>query len=230
MKNYVIIGASTGIGFESAHVLAKNSQVFGTYSKTKVENSANLSYHYCNVLDENIDLSFLPETIDGLVYCPGAVNLKPFARIKPEDFIKDYELQVLGAIKIMQQLLPKLKAGEQSSIVLFSTIAVQSGYNFHSLVASSKGAIEGLTKSLAAEFAPKIRVNCIAPSITMTPLVAGLLNSEEKIQANAAKHPLKKIGSAMDIANLVDFLVTEKSSWVTGQVFHIDGGMSTLKI
>ncbi len=230
MKNYLIIGASTGIGLQSAALLSKNNQVFGTYSKNKINNASQLQYHYCNVLDETQDLSFLPETLDGLVYCPGAVNLKPFARIKPEDFIKDYELQVLGAIKIIQQILPKLKAVDLSSIVLFSTVAVQSGYNFHSLVASSKGAIEGLTKSLAAEFAPKIRVNCIAPSITMTPLVAGLLNTDDKIQTTAAKHPLKKIGSATDVAHLVEFLVTDKSSWITGQVFHIDGGMSTLKV
>lgn len=230
MKNYLIIGASTGIGLASAQILSKENHVFGTYSKNKLDDSNQLTYHFCNVLDENIDLSFLPATLDGVIYCPGAVNLKPFARIKPEDFIKDYELQVLGAIKIIQKILPLLKASNQASIVLFSTVAVQSGYNFHSLVASSKGALEGLTKSLAAEFAPKIRVNCIAPSITLTPLVAGLLNSDEKLQATAAKHPLKKIGMPEDIAEMVAFLVSEKSSWITGQIFHIDGGMSTLKV
>ena len=135
-----------------------------------------------------------------------------------------------GAIRIIQALLPKLKMAEQASIVLFSTIAVQTGFPFHTLVASSKGAIEGLTKALAAELAPKIRVNCIAPSITDTPLAAALLNTEEKKLANAQRHPLKQVGEANDIASMAEFLLTEKSKWITGQIFHIDGGMSTLKV
>jgi NAD(P)-dependent dehydrogenase (short-subunit alcohol dehydrogenase family) len=182
------------------------------------------------VLDENPDFSFLPENIDGLVYCPGAVNLKPFARIKPEDFISDYQLQLVGAVKVVQACLPKLKNSSQASVVLFSTVAVQTGFNFHSLVASSKGAVEGLTKALAAEFAPKIRVNCIAPSITNTPLAGTLLNTDEKKDANAQRHPLKKIGQPEDLANLAAFLLSEKSSWITGQVLHADGGMSSLKV
>ena len=183
-----------------------------------------------NVLDENPDFSFLPDVIDGLVYCPGAVNLKPFARIKPEDFVADYQLQLIGAVKVIQACLPKLKNSPQASIILFSTVAVQTGFNFHSLVASSKGAVEGLTKALAAEFAPKIRVNCIAPSITDTPLAATLLNTAEKKEANAQRHPLKKIGNPEDLANLAAFLLSEKSSWITGQVLHADGGMSSLKV
>ena len=127
-----------------------------------------------NVLDGNLDLSFLPETLDGIAYCVGAITLKPFARISEDDFINDYKKQVGGAIRIIQALLPKLKMAEQASIVLFSTIAVQTGFPFHTLVASSKGAVEGLTKALEAELAPKIRVNCIAPSITDTPLAAAL--------------------------------------------------------
>jgi NAD(P)-dependent dehydrogenase (short-subunit alcohol dehydrogenase family) len=113
--------------------------------------------------------------------------------------------------------------------VLFSTVAVQSGLNFHSLVSSSKGAIEGLTRALAAEFAPKIRVNCIAPSLTNTPLAAALLNSEQKMEANAQRHPLKRIGSPEDIAHMAQFLLSEKSSWMSGQILHVDGGMSALK-
>ena len=230
MKNYLIIGHSTGIGAALSANLATDNMVYGTYCKTQPTiSSNNVSSHYLNVLDETFDLSFLPNTIDGIAYCPGAINLKPFARIKPEDFIEDYKLQVLGAIKIIQQCLPNLKNAENASIVLFSTIAVQTGFNFHSLVASSKGAIEGLTKSLAAELAPKIRVNCIAPSITQTPLANGLLNTPEKIEANAQRHPLKKIGAANDIANAAAFLLTDQSAWVTGQILHIDGGMSSIK-
>ena len=183
-----------------------------------------------NVLDENPDFSFLPDTLDGLVYCPGAVSLKPFARIKPEDFVSDYNLQLIGAVKVIQACLSKLKNSAQASVVLFSTVAVQTGFNFHSLVASSKGAVEGLTKALAAEFAPKIRVNCIAPSITDTPLAHALLNTSEKKEVNAQRHPLKKIGKPEDIAHLAEFLLSEKSSWITGQVLHADGGMSSLKV
>ena len=127
-------------------------------------------------------------------------------------------------------LLPNLKRSSNPSLILFSTVAVQAGFNFHSLVSSSKGAIEGLTKALAAEFAPKIRVNCIAPSITDTPLAASLLNSEEKKLINAQRHPLKKIGTPEDVASLATFLLSENSSWITGQILHVDGGISTLRV
>ena len=230
MKNYLIIGHSTGIGAALSANLATENRVFGTYCKTQsINTNSNVSSHYLNVLDENFDLSFLPDILDGIAYCPGAINLKPFGRAKPEDFLEDYKLQVLGAIKIIQQCMPNLKNADNASIVMFSTVAVQTGFNFHSIVAASKGAIEGLTKSLAAELAPKIRVNCIAPSITQTPLANGLLNTPEKIEANAQRHPLKKVGSANDVANAAAFLLTNQSAWVTGQILHIDGGMSAIK-
>lgn len=232
MQNQVIIGASSGIGRALAQLLVNEGQrVYGTFNKTTENRPEGLTGNtHLNVLDENPDFSFLPDNIDGLVYCPGAVNLKPFARIKPEDFISDYQLQLVGAVKVVQACLPKLKNSSQASVVLFSTVAVQTGFNFHSLVASSKGAVEGLTKALAAEFAPKIRVNCIAPSITNTPLAGTLLNTDEKKEANAQRHPLKKIGQPEDLANLAAFLLSEKSSWITGQVLHADGGMSSLKV
>jgi NAD(P)-dependent dehydrogenase (short-subunit alcohol dehydrogenase family) len=231
MANILITGASSGIGAALAIQLINEAhQVYGTFHKTTASADGFAKLHPFNVLDENPDFSFLPDTLDGLVYCPGAVNLKPFARIKPEDFVSDYQLQLVGAVKVIQACLPKLKNSSQASIVLFSTVAMQMGFNFHSLVASSKGAVEGLTKALAAEFAPKIRVNCIAPSITDTPLAAALLNTDEKKEANAQRHPLKKIGKAEDLANLAEFLLSEKSSWITGQVLHADGGMSTLKV
>jgi len=125
--------------------------------------------------------------------------------------------------------LPRLKKSENASIVLFSTVAVQTGFNFHSQVAVSKGAIEGLSRSLAAEFAPKIRVNAIAPSLTDTGLASKLLSSEEKKQANAERHPLKKIGTPKDIAEMAVFLLSEKANWITGQILHVDGGMSSIK-
>lgn len=232
MKNILIIGASKGIGKATAELLSqkKNYLTIGTFSKTTVQTDhENIQYHFLDVLESEWNLDFLPEQLHGLVYCPGAINLKPFARIKPEEFTSDYNLQVLGAIRIIQSVLPKLKASGDASIVLFSTVAVQTGFNFHSLVSTSKGAIEGLTKALAAELAPGIRVNCIAPSITDTPLAASLLSTSEKKEANAQRHPLKKIGEAVDIAYMAEFLLSDQSAWMTGQVLHVDGGISTVR-
>jgi NAD(P)-dependent dehydrogenase (short-subunit alcohol dehydrogenase family) len=232
MRNYLIIGASSGIGKKLAYILANSgNKVYGTFcTKTAQINTPATEYHFCNVLDDNLNLNFLPDILDGLVYCPGNITLKPFGRIRPEEFVQDYNLQVVGAVKVIQAVLPKLKSSEAASIVLFSTVAVKSGFSFHSLVSASKGAIEGLSLALAAELAPKVRVNCIAPSLTDTPLAEPLLNSEAKREANAQRHPLKRFGNVDDIAEMAGFLVSDKSGWITGQVFHVDGGISTLKI
>jgi NAD(P)-dependent dehydrogenase (short-subunit alcohol dehydrogenase family) len=231
MANYLIIGGSSGIGSSLvAQLVEEGHQVFATYNTHPVTSSfPNLSYFPLNVLDETLDLSFLPEKLDGIAFCPGAIQLKPFARIQAADFVADYQLQVVGAIKVIQGALPALKNAEQASIVLFSTVAVQLGLNFHSLVSASKGAIEGLTKSLAAEFAPKIRVNAIAPSLTNTPLAAGLLNSDQKMEANAERHPLKRVGKPEDVSAMAAFLLSPKTSWITGQILSVDGGMGALK-
>lgn len=232
MANYLIVGGSSGIGRQLTLQLARNnSNVYATWFKDEVPNNEeNIQYEYLNVLDDEINVDFLPDKIDGLVYCPGSINLKPFHRIKPTQFLDDYELQVVGAVKVIQAVLPRLKKSENASIILFSTVAVQSGFIFHSLVSSSKGAVEGLVRSLSAEFAPTIRVNGIAPSLTETPLAERLINTEEKKESNAQRHPLKRIGSPSDIANAAEFLLSEKSSWVTGQILHVDGGISTLKV
>ena len=231
MKTYIIIGASSGIGLQLAKTLAeKGDTVIGTYNSHPLENSQNITYHPLNVTAAELDLSFFPEVIDGIVYCPGSINLKPFGRIKAEDFLSDFNLQVGGLIKVLQYAFPALKKSEHAAVVVFSTVAVQLGLPFHSQVSASKGAIEGLTKALSAEWAPSIRVNCIAPSLTDTPLAANLINTEEKKAANALRHPLKKIGTAIDIANMAAFLLSENAAWITGQIIHVDGGMSTVKV
>lgn len=231
MPDYLIIGASGGIGNELAIRLARDgNRVTATFRNNEpTELIPNISFHHLDVEADSFSLDFLPEELAGLVYCPGSIDLRPFDKIKPGDFEKDFALQVIGAIKIIQFVLPRLKRSANASIVLFSTVAVQTGLAFHSKVAASKGAVEGLTRALAAEYAPKIRVNCIAPSLTDTPLAASLLNNDQKKEANALRHPLKRIGTAEDIANMAAFLLSDKASWITGQIMHVDGGMSSVK-
>ena len=224
--NYLVIGGSSGVGKATVNkLLSRKDIVFATYNQTPVND---INFHHLDVLGDEYNLSFVPDELHGLVYCPGSINLKPFHRIKPVEFIKDLELQTVGAIRIIQSVLPNLKAGK-GSIVLFSTVAVQQGFNFHSQVATSKGAIEGLMRSLAAELSPTVRVNCVAPSLTDTPLAEKLLSTDQKREANAERHPLKRVGSSEDIANAVVYLLSEESSWMTGQVMKVDGGMSAIK-
>lgn len=231
MSNYLIVGASTGIGFETARQLTNNGNQVIALSRSKgeldkLEGCTHIPYDATG--DDFPELNL--ETLDGFVYAPGTINLKPFHRLSSDDFRSDFEINVIGAVKTLQHVLPLLKKGTNSSVVLFSTVAVQQGMGFHSSIASSKGAIEGLTKSLAAELAPKIRVNCVAPSVTDTPLAERLLSTEEKKQASGKRHPLQRVGEATDLAKITKFLLTEESSWITGQVIGVDGGMSTLKM
>ena len=231
MKNYLVIGGSSGIGLALTKMLAEDGHaVQATYYKSGVAAVLEcVTYHPLNVLDPSLDFSFVPDQLHGLAYCPGSIQLKPFQRFTVADFEQDYRLQVLGAMQIIQAVLPKLKSAGGGSVVLFSTIAVRKGFPFHSMVAASKGALEGMSRALAAELAPTVRVNCIAPSITDTPLASKLLDTEDKRTNNAARHPLKKIGDADDIANIAAFLLSDKSSWITGQTIHVDGGLSTLQ-
>ncbi len=231
MKNILIVGASSGIGLALSKQLAQEGQqVYATYNTHPIETPPpNTSVHQLDVLQETLTLDFLPPELHGMVYCPGSINLLPFHRLKPETFTKDYQLQVVGAIKVLQSVLNNLKASGSASVVLFSTVAVQMGFNFHTQVSASKGALEGLTRALAAELAPTVRINSIAPSLTQTPLAGKLLSTPEKVESNVTRHPMKRIGRPEDIAAMAAFLLSEKSSWITGQIMHVDGGISAVK-
>lgn len=227
MNTTLLIGASSAVAKEVAKALfAKNERVL-VISRNQPDAPFTEFFEYKP--DAEISFQKMEGSIDGLVYFPGSINLKPFRGLKENDFLNDFNINVLGAIKSIQTYTSNLQLSEKASIVLFSTVAVQIGMPFHASIAVSKGAIEGLTRSLAAEFAPKIRVNCIAPSLTNTPMADRLLNSPEKIEASANRHPLKKIGSPKDLANMVEFLLSENSSWITGQILHVDGGMGSIK-
>ena len=230
MKNYLVIGGSSGIGKEITELLSKENIVFSTSRNELNESNENIRHIKYDVLEEDLDPGLLPNQIDGFVYCPGTINLRPFRSLKLETFRSDLELNLIGAIKTLQIILTRLQQSPSSSIIFYSTVAVKTGMPFHSSVSSSKSALEGLTKSLAAEFAPKIRVNCIAPSIVNTPLANKFLNTEDKIEKAAARHPLNKIGTAKEIAQLTQYLLDDKSKWITGQIINIDGGISSVKV
>lgn len=172
----------------------------------------------------------LPDRLDGFVYFPGTINLKPFHRLTDDDFLLDWQINFLGAIRLLRAALPSLKVPDHASIVLFSTVAVTTGMPFHSSIAAAKGAVEALTRSLAAELAPKIRVNAIAPSLTRTPLASSLLANEQRIEASKMRHPLQEIGDPADVAATVEFLLGEESRFMTGQVLALDGGLSRLRL
>ncbi|GAA4114542.1 SDR family oxidoreductase [Aquimarina addita] len=229
-KNILLIGGSQGIGFEIALKMYREYTIY-VASRTS-ENLGNLDVTHIpyDATTDEIDTAALPEIIDGFVYCPGSINLKPFKMLSPKDFENDMQINFLFLVRIVHSLLPRLKKSEQASLIFFSTVAVKVGMPFHTSIAAAKGAIEGFAKALAAEYAPQFRVNVIAPSLTNTPLAKRLLGNDKKKEMMDARHPLKRVGEAEDIANIAVFLLNDSSSWITGQIIGVDGGMSTLNV
>ncbi len=227
-KTYLFAGASSAMAEKTAAILQNEGhKVIGISTKEKA-----FPYDEFYQLD-NYNGSLFPtinKAIDGLVYFPGTINLKPFNRLTAKDFIIDYEINTLGAALCVQSYFNQLKQSPGSSIVLISSVAVQSGMPFHTSISMAKGALEGLTKSLAAELAPNMRVNAIAPSLTHTPLADRFINTPEKMEASQKRNPLKKVGTPEELAEAIVFLLSEKSSWITGQILAVDGGMGTLKL
>lgn len=221
----LVVGASRGIGAAVAKKLRSAGHEVLATARQPDGDETTFAF---DAADPTPSLA-LPEKLDGLVYCPGTVNLKPFHRLSSEEIQRDLEVNTLGAVRLLQLALPALKKSERASVVLFSTVAVGTGMPMHASIALAKGAIEGLARSLAAEWAPRIRVNVIAPSLTDTPLVAQLVSTPERREASASRHPLKRIGDAEETAAWVEHLLGPAAGFMTGQIIRLDGGMSSLR-
>ena len=230
-KHFLLIGGSSGIGLATARAqLAAGHRLTAAARNAAPLAGLGVPVLPFDALSPQLDPASLPESLDGLVYFPGSINLKPFHRLSADDFLNDFRLNCLGAVTAIQAALPALKKSGSASIVLFSTVAVAQGMPFHASIAAAKAAVEGLAKSLAAEFAPSIRVNVIAPSLTDTPLAAPLLNSEVKREGAAKRHPLQRVGSPEEVAALVGFLLSDASKSMSGQILRPDGGLSSLRL
>ncbi len=227
-KNIVIIGGSRGIGLGIVGRCASLGAKVTVLSRTvgELAQSAQVSHCPCDVITETAIGQYLPETIDGFVYCPGSINLATLRSVTPQVMRDDFELNVLGAVRCFQAALPAMKAAGKASAVFFSTVAVAQGLPMHSSVAAAKGALEALVRTWAAELSPHIRVNCIAPALTDTPLAERFLTTPEKRKAMDARYPLARIGQVDDVAAAAEFLLSTQSDWITGQVLGVDGGMS----
>lgn len=231
-KNFLIVGGSAGIGLATVEALSRaGANVFVLSRSANAQWPAGVQHLSLDVTGDLSSLAgFLPPVLHGLVYSVGSITLKPFSRLTPQDFLQDYQVNVLGAVGVIQQAQRALKAANGSSIVLISSVAAKVGMPFHASIAAAKRALEGLALSLAAELvSQKIRVNVIAPSLTNTQLAQQLLSTDEKREASARRHPLNRFGEPDDSSNLIGFLLSDESSWITGQVIGVDGGLGALK-
>ncbi|WP_421802891.1 SDR family NAD(P)-dependent oxidoreductase [Flagellimonas sp.] len=227
-KNILLIGGSYGIGLEMAKKLSKDNQVYVASRSNEQLSNIDVSHIPFDVLTDDISEKAIPENLDGFVYCPGSINLKPFKTIGVDTIQNDMEINFIALAKTVKSIINIMNNG--SSMVFFSTVAVGTGMPFHTSVSAAKGAIEGFARALAAEYAPKVRVNVIAPSLVDTPLSERLLSNDKKKEMMSERHPMKRVGSASDIANMATFLLDSDNSWITGQVIGVDGGMSSLNV
>lgn len=233
MGKFLIVGGNSGIGLAAGRKLLAQGYELIQWSRDSGELAqAGAKQVDYQIGKGDVDLlqASLPETLDGLIYCPGSVRLKPFHRTPLHEFREDFEINAVGAVEVIQLALSSLRAGDGGAVVLFSSVAAQVGLGFHASIAAAKAAVEGLTVSLAAELAPSIRVNAIAPSLTDTPLVKNLLKSEQQREAASQRHPLQTIGEPEAMADLVHYLLGDTSKFVTGQIFRADGGMSSVRV
>ena len=227
MKTIVIVGGSKGIGKEILNTLIEDNTIINLSRTTPERQHPNLTHIACDILSDEIpDL----EKVDGLVYCPGSINLKPVSRLSLDEFRTDFEINVLGAVKAIQKYLPQLKKGENPAILLFSTVASKLGMPFHASIATAKSGVEGLVKSLGAELAPTVRVNAIAPTVTDTGLASKLLRNEKMIENITERHPLKKFLDPQEVASTAEFLLSDKAASFSGQIFEMDCGIVSFKI
>ncbi|MDN3584635.1 SDR family NAD(P)-dependent oxidoreductase [Mucilaginibacter flavus] len=232
-KNIVVAGGSSGIGLSLVKLLSNQKAQVYVISRTGSDEWPHSVKHLALDINGNPDAlaGFLPDQVHGVVYSIGSINLKPFNRLTEDDFLNDYRINVVGAVKVIQQSLKQLKNAGEASIVLISSVAAKSGMPYHASISAAKSGLEGLALSLAAELAAQhIRVNVIAPSLTDTPMAQNLLSTPEKREASAKRHPLGKFGLPDDISQAAAFLLSDESGWMTGQVIGIDGGLGKLKV
>jgi NAD(P)-dependent dehydrogenase (short-subunit alcohol dehydrogenase family) len=227
VKNILIVGGNSGIGKAIVARLNGKANLFCA-SRKPADVDGIQKYQQWDVTQPKLDTNWLPDQLHGLVYCPGSINLKPIGSLNMEDFKADMEVNYFGALNVIQSTLKNLKRSKNGQIITFSTVAVGRGMPFHASIAGAKGAIEGLTRSLAAELAPTVKVNSIAPSLTDTQLAGSLLSGESRIESAKSRHPLKRYGQPDDIARTVEFLLTQDDLWMTGQVIGVDGGLSAV--
>ncbi|MCM4173377.1 SDR family NAD(P)-dependent oxidoreductase [Arenibacter sp. TNZ] len=227
MKTIVIIGGSKGIGNAIVRTLIDSHKIINISRSSPEQIHANLTHFNCDVLRDE-----LPEitAMDALVYCPGSINLKPIARLSLKDFRDDFEINVIGAVKVIQKYLDVLKKSEMPSVLLFSTVASKLGMPYHASIATAKSGVEGLVKSLGAELAPTIRINAIAPTVTDTQLASKLLRNDKMIENIKERHPLKKFLDPMEVAGMAEYLLSDKATSISGQIFEMDCGIVTFKI
>lgn len=231
-KTFVFAGGNSGIGALCARRLADEGHTVHIWARRQglLEKTENIHFHEVHIREESQSLPTLDFEVHGAAYFPGSINLKPFRSLSLQDFRDEYEINLLGAVRFLKQLEMPLRKAGNASVVLFSSVAARTGMSFHASTGSAKAAVEGLAMNLAAEWAPSVRVNVIAPSLTDTPLAEKLLNSAAKREAAEARHPLRKIGSPDELAQAAGALLKGEWGWCSGQVFALDGGLSSLKI